>query len=157
MRNLADHRDGLLSFSFSLVLDSSVGLSAGIHSATLLEIRFRRPWGQSCIQQRKTTCLLSIRLWQENAVFVHFKMSIAEINTVKYVCFDLHFKAYILITGNTHSKLGMGLAVYFVIHVVYQTLALKKIPWPRLNIKTVLSTYGYFHVKDKTAVRTSYL
>ena len=25
------------------------------------------------------------------------------------------------------------------------------------NIKTVLSTYGDFHVKDKTAVRTSYL
>ena len=30
-------------------------------------------------------------------------------------------------------------------------------PRPRLNIKTVLSTYGNFHVKDKTAVRTSYL
>ena len=28
---------------------------------------------------------------------------------------------------------------------------------PRLNIKTVLSTYGDFHVKDKTAVMTSYL
>ena len=28
---------------------------------------------------------------------------------------------------------------------------------PRLNIKTVLSAYGNFHVKDKTAVRTSYL
>ena len=28
---------------------------------------------------------------------------------------------------------------------------------PGLNIKTVLSTYGDFHVKDKTAVRTSYL
>ena len=28
---------------------------------------------------------------------------------------------------------------------------------PRLNIKTVLSTYDDFHVKDKTAVRTSYL
>ena len=28
---------------------------------------------------------------------------------------------------------------------------------PRFNIKTVLSTYGDFHVKDKTAVRTSYL
>ena len=27
----------------------------------------------------------------------------------------------------------------------------------RLNIKTVLSTYGDFHVEDKTAVRTSYL
>ena len=30
-------------------------------------------------------------------------------------------------------------------------------PGPRLNIKTVLSTDGDFHVKDKTAVRTSYL
>ena len=30
-------------------------------------------------------------------------------------------------------------------------------PGPRLNIKTVFSTYGDFHVKDKTAVRTSYL
>ena len=30
-------------------------------------------------------------------------------------------------------------------------------PGPRLNIKTVLSTYGDFQVKDKTAVRTSYL
>ena len=32
-----------------------------------------------------------------------------------------------------------------------------KSPGPRLNIKTVLSAYGDFHVKDKTAVRTSYL
>ena len=30
-------------------------------------------------------------------------------------------------------------------------------PGPRLNIKTVLSAYGDFHVKDMTAVRTSYL
>ena len=30
-------------------------------------------------------------------------------------------------------------------------------PGPRLNIKTVLSMYGDFHVKDKTAVRASYL
>ena len=33
----------------------------------------------------------------------------------------------------------------------------ESLPGPRLNIKTVLSTYGDFHVKDKTAVRTSYL
>ena len=38
----------------------------------------------------------------------------------------------------------------------YPGPAAKK-PGPRLNIKTVLSTYGDFHVKDKTAVRTSYL
>ena len=31
------------------------------------------------------------------------------------------------------------------------------VPGPRLNIKTVLSTYDDFHLKDKTAVRTSYL
>ena len=30
-------------------------------------------------------------------------------------------------------------------------------PRPRLNIKTVLSRYGDSYVKDKTAVRTSYL
>ena len=34
---------------------------------------------------------------------------------------------------------------------------LDTLPGPRVNIKTVLSTYGDFHVKDKTAVRTSYL
>ena len=32
-----------------------------------------------------------------------------------------------------------------------------ELPGPRFNTKTVLSTYGDFHVKDKTAVRTSYL
>ena len=32
-----------------------------------------------------------------------------------------------------------------------------KEPGPHLNIKTVLSKYGDFHVKDKTAIRTSYL
>ena len=42
--------------------------------------------------------------------------------------------------------------------VIYQTRCLNSMtPGPRLNIKTVLSTYGDFHVKDKTAVRTSYL
>ena len=39
----------------------------------------------------------------------------------------------------------------------YTLEVLRKDPGPRLNIKTVLSTYGDFHVKDKTAVRTSYL
>ena len=33
----------------------------------------------------------------------------------------------------------------------------QKSPGPRLNIKTVLSRYGYSYVEDKTAVRTSYL
>ena len=41
-----------------------------------------------------------------------------------------------------------------LIHVIYANV---NHTGPRLNIKTVLSTYGDFHVKDKTAVRTSYL
>ena len=50
-----------------------------------------------------------------------------------------------------------------VLHILefYRTSYIKTCspiyPGPRLNIKTVLSTYGDFHVKDKTAVRTSYL
>ena len=39
----------------------------------------------------------------------------------------------------------------------FHTLNDTQVTGPRLNIKTVLSTYGDFHVKDKTAVRTSYL
>ena len=45
-------------------------------------------------------------------------------------------------------------------HIMYRTSAWSPrlhLSGPRLNIKTVLSTYGDFHVKDKTAVRTSYL
>ena len=40
---------------------------------------------------------------------------------------------------------------------IYGTKSCCYVTGPRLNIKTVLSTYGDFHVKDKTAVRTSYL
>ena len=44
---------------------------------------------------------------------------------------------------------------------IWQMHPLLDLAWqesgPRLNIKTVLSTYGDFHFKDKTAVRTSYL
>ena len=43
------------------------------------------------------------------------------------------------------------------VSALYYPLQGEAEPGPRLNIKTVLSTYGDFHVKDKTAVRTSYL
>ena len=45
-------------------------------------------------------------------------------------------------------QLVMCILIDFLLHLL---------AGPRLNIKTVLSTYGNFHVKDKTAVRTSYL
>ena len=47
---------------------------------------------------------------------------------------------------------------YSLARTMMISFALLEMPsGPRLNIKTVLSTYGDFHVKDKTAVRTSYL
>ena len=47
--------------------------------------------------------------------------------------------------------------MYFLMYMVINGLENNLQPGPRLNIKTVLSTYGDFHVKDETAVRTSYL
>ena len=55
---LADHRVGLLSSSF--LAWSSIAQSVCQWAFSLLEIRFQRPWFKSCIQQRKTTHLLSI-------------------------------------------------------------------------------------------------
>ena len=52
---------------------------------------------------------------------------------------------------------------FLVLYVARQFMSIlnrvkiKRISGPRLNLKNVLSTYGDFHVKDKTAVRTSYL
>ena len=54
------------------------------------------------------------------------------LNMITYLCYFVVKYQFFLIIG--HNQAG-----------------------PRLNIKTVLSTYGDFHVKDKTAVRTSYL
>ena len=57
---LADHRDGLSSSSF--LAWSSIAQSVCQQAFSLLKIGFERPSGfESCIQQRKTTCLLSIR------------------------------------------------------------------------------------------------
>ena len=47
-----------------------------------------------------------------------------------------------------HTSMAVGKGLGRLVHVL---------SGPRLKIKTVLSTYGDFHVKDKTAVRTSYL
>ena len=57
---LADHRDGLSSFKF--LAWSSIAQSVCQRAFGLLQTRFQRPSGfESCIQQRKTTRLLSIR------------------------------------------------------------------------------------------------
>ena len=57
----------------------------------------------------------------------------------------------------TSGNIGLGHDIGAFFPVLMALLGPRKNPGPRLNIKTVLSTYGDFHVKDKTAVRTSYL
>ena len=54
-----------------------------------------------------------------------------------------------VIMGRRGVSQNEGVLVVLVFFVLW-------LSWS-LNIKTVLSTYGDFHVKDKTAVRTSYL
>ena len=66
------------------------------------------------------------------------------------------------VTFNVHLTHESMILDYVPSHYLNQCwLIISKVQWqspgPRLNIKTVLSTYGDFHVKDKTAVRTSYL
>ena len=51
----------------------------------------------------------------------------------------------------------LRLIVVYDVSILVCVFTHQSLPGPRLNIKTVLSTYGDFHVKDKTAVRTSYL
>ena len=55
---------------------------------------------------------------------------------------------------------GLGFLPHHVMlprKVTVHVVNFRQASGPRLNIKTVLFTYGDFHVKDKTAVRTSYL
>ena len=59
---------------------------------------------------------------------------------------------------NMHMILALLFCCGWVLNDFIHTIRVTLLePGPRLNIKTVLSTYGDFHVKDKTAVRTSYL
>ena len=59
--------------------------------------------------------------------------------------------------NNKNKTNGNDASTRVMMMLIIVTAAAATAPGPRLNIKTVLSTYGDFHVKDKTAVRTSYL
>ena len=55
--------------------------------------------------------------------------------------------------GDTTFQCGIAWTVAATRFEIYDIDWLHCLSGPRLNIKTVLSTYGDFHVKDKTAVR----
>ena len=69
---------------------------------------------------------------------------------------QMPFKMSSTISNHVCSGLD-GLWSYHLSCVCHKETYKTMSPGPRLNIKTILSTYGDFHVKDKTAVRTSYL
>ena len=78
---------------FSLILDSSVGLSAGIQSAK--DWVSETPGFESCSQQRKTTCLLSIR------------KSLACARASKLTTTTMHVCMYVWTTGSWRSCLSL--------------------------------------------------
>ena len=93
------YRDGLLSSSHFAW--SSIAQSICQRAFSLLEIWFQRPWFESCISQRKTTSLLSIRkslacaraskLTTTN-IYIHLFIRVCSINIVLCVfcllCYD---------------------------------------------------------------------
>ena len=65
-----------------------------------------------------------------------------------------YFSRFVLMSSSCFGNQTSGLLIW---DVNARQREVVKTTGPRLNIKTVLSMYGDFHVKDKTAVRTSYL
>ena len=78
---------------------------------------------------------------------------------LKYVDEFVYAISYMWFRGTDESRVwGLSLpSTYISVSDLFVDTKILKEPGPRLNIKTVLSMYGDFHVKDKTAAMTSYL
>ena len=63
----------------------------------------------------------------------------------------------VTLPNKTKISVSLDRNIHFSYMFTGNELRASKRTGPRLNIKTVLSTYGDFHVKDKTAARASYL
>ena len=118
-----------------------------------LPFSWQGPGGEDLLSfndnSRQVTGTLVAELWRSDGMLskkpfqdLHFNVSIYFQNVVGVVR-HIQVSRHVL----TLSLFGLWVVV---ITSVWKS-------GPRLNIKTVLSTYGDFHVKDKTAVRTSYL
>ena len=106
-----------------------------------------------------TIYLWTYYLW---TCFISYKAACVSVTSIRF---------YLLTLTLTHCLCRLDLIVIYIYipchyycslfacyyHFMSWQFILKRLAGPRLNIKTVLSTYGDFHVKDKTAVRTSYL
>ena len=71
-------------------------------------------------------------------------------------CYRAHYDVIVMFKAGAPT-VGMVLVEFILCFSLVWGSKRRRATGPRLNIKTVLSTYGDFHVKDKTVVRTSYL
>ena len=114
--------------------------------------------------------ILSLSLGINNSGFPPTKTIISTVIDLRmqvtrqtfYICFCSYRLQYCwLLLGLCPNEFVIGLITndWSIMDclILPKWLRIAKETGPRLNIKTVLSTYGDFHVKDKTAVRTSYL
>ena len=98
----------------------------------------------SCVYQDKLIHIItSLRI-----IIYHYNDITWVLRPVKYLATWLLVQQH----DQANNKENIKTALPELVRWIHRSL-----PGPRLNIKTVLSTYGDFHVKDKTAVRTSYL
>ena len=90
-------------------------------------------------------------------VTVWWSMSVCDNDNCSEMAVGLWTRFRCLLFLN-YTILNFILKIYSCFSLHMRTITLiGQVSGPRLNIKTVFSTYGDFHVKDKTAVRTSYL
>ena len=76
----------------------------------------------------------------------------------QWICFNICWRKLISFFDQKLQSRHYCVQLYPIRYtLVFCCVVLCSDTGPRLNIKTVLSKYGDFHVKDKTAVRTSCL
>ena len=135
---LCDASDGVIIYCATDNVTRKLWGECAKMISNTLNIDFIHQCGKSwCDTMRRTFMTLS---WHENAIHMSGPLWSEAIDY-----------PWILLTKNHQCR------SYVFSVLLSSTSCWINRPGPRLNIKTVLSTYGDFHVKDKTAVRTSYL
>ena len=117
--------------------------------------------------QNTKMCLYTIRALLCFVMFSYLSILFLKVSSLSVVsttivkqCWGPSMNKFHASWKKRHIAITKNITKHNTEHLNFTTalhLVLSPDTGPRLNIKTVLSTYGDFHVKDETAVRTSYL
>ena len=136
------------------VVNFTCYVSKEIKTATRNQCRRFSEWVVVSLRNYRFTFL-----FQSSQTIILLFLAVTEFS-IHLLCSVPHL-AFLNVGGETFVIVRMRDVVfryrYMPETVIHRVLLRSRSSGPRLNIKTVLSTYGDFHVKDKTAVRTSYL